>query len=137
MSRPTNSIGTHRFLSLDGAIDTPGETIDVVERKNVDGTGLFFTGKRGVPFTLTSTVDQADLASAGDTMIAYKDTLAEGLLTLIHVNANYDNVSVQFKVLEVVEVTRRTVIYTGWELLNPPHFAQLIAEWTLVAVAIP
>lgn len=137
MSRPVNSIGIHQFLSLDEAIDPPGESVDVVVRKNVDGVGLFLTGKRGQPFTLTSTVDQVDLTTAGDTMIAYKETLAEGLLTLVHVGRDYTNDKLlKFKVLNVVEVVRRTVVYTGFDLLNAPSEAQLIAQWTLVAVKV-
>jgi hypothetical protein len=67
------SIGSESFLSLRGALRGLRETLEVLERENVDGQGYRERGQRGPIFQLFSVVDVGSAGAARNKILTYED----------------------------------------------------------------
>ena len=67
----TSSIGNFNFIKLSGNPEAIKMTIEVVERKGIDGFEAWNTGFRGREFVLESFVDQATQTKAQELMSTY------------------------------------------------------------------
>jgi hypothetical protein len=129
-----SSIGPHQFLILAGQIVPPHEQVDdPVQRRGVDGTGLWRTGRRGDKFSLRSKVDQPSLDAARLTFRQYQDLIGQDPQQLVQDDFDFSQQGFQVFVLKVHLAALKT-IRTAVGGLNPPSLAWLEGDWELIAV---
>lgn len=135
MAFPDNFIGPHQFLSLRGSWQPPREEVQLQARPGVDGLIAWLRGRRGVPFTLLSQVDQPTLPVAYDTFATYLELVGQGAQQLLV--SDRDLTELGFGVL-VLDVRLVQAKWLGSATLGlfPPSGAFLECEWDLVAVDV-
>lgn len=134
MAFSLNQIGPYPFIRLDGAPLLPREESIAITRPGVPGTGFMKTAKRGKLFTLKSTVDVLDWATAQTTNDAYHSLANSSLVDVIFGGVNYGTLSIRFNVVdvEVVEIRRLTNTVGGLVAGE----AVVVANWQLIGVKV-
>jgi len=128
-----NSIGSEQFVEIVGAPDLAKMRLELVERPGVDGTGIWETGIRGKPFTLTTRVDAEDLRAAIEAFGRYCAMPESGPVDVVLQDVSYLTYGINFQVLDVRprEICELASSSGG---LNPPSLGWVECEWDLVAV---
>ena len=124
------SIGPHIFLTMKEHPEVPKEEVEVVKRPGVDGVGIWRTGKRGSPMTVTTTVDAASFAVGQAMYLSYSNLIANAAVAII-----WEGLAMPFlvNVLDVRVITLNA-ISTSVGGINPPSGAVLVCEWDLISV---
>ncbi len=137
MAIPVNLIKGSYFMSLVGQIEPPRAMLEVDQRGGVDGSEILRTGKRGVPFTLVSTVD---CSSYADGQWIFKNEYQQlwieadaGNLVQSDYDVSTDGYYVKVLGVRMLSLRQARVIVGG---LNYTSGAILICEWTLLAIEI-
>ena len=134
MALPIFKIGTFQFFSLSEPPQTPSEMADVIQRAGVDGTGFVKTGKKGSEFSVTSTVDVANKATAHALAATYHTLEHSGIYNVVHQGISYSAAGVVF-VVRKVELVSIKGLRTSAGGLNG-GLAWLTCRWTLFPVII-
>ncbi len=132
MALPEQSIGEHKFIILQGNPVVPSEKLVIDEWLGIDGTEITRTGKRGIPFTMVSQVDQTTLKAADTTYQEYLDMIEDDPQTLTQ-----DGEAVagaKFQVLDVERIRRTSITESVGGLKNNPQ-ALLVCAWTMIGIA--
>jgi hypothetical protein len=103
----TNSIGDFTFIDLVGTIYLRQESLEVIERPGVVGTGFRKLAARGKPFELVSINYVWDFATARTALIAYNALVGEDPVAVIRNSINYGT----FVVLNVTEAEPPFAVY--------------------------
>lgn len=139
MALPIFSIGTFRFLALEGQPLPDLEEVDVVARPGVNGVGLWKLGKRGSPFTIVSKVDAITKIRARALYASYKQLIAADPVVLVWSSINL-RVTEEFlvAVLDVIPTPGPSGGVRGLGSasggLNPPSLGFIACQWTLIAI---
>lgn len=136
----TSSIGSFRFIQLSEPPQPPKKHVEIIQRQGVNGSAIWETGTKGVPFSVRSKVDARDVAHAFRLWHDYVQTIGERLtITWGGQTPVYwfewlsGRQSYYVVVLDVTEpLIRRVASSSGG--LNYPHGAWLEATWKLLAV---
>jgi len=131
-----NTIGQFEFIALHGSPLPPVEQIVVLSRPGVDGNSAWRTGKRGMPFQLTSVVDAEDVDAAYSELLKYKKLIGKDPVEL-----NKDSVEMEVKakykvLVRNVEQVRiqATLVSSGG--LVPNSRAKIVCRWELQAIEV-
>lgn len=131
-----NMIKTYPFLRMEGQIEPPVEQLDApIQRRGVDGSGFWKTGKRGPPFRVRTWVDHQSMAVAWTAIKAYRVLVGEDPMAFEINDQEWNNDDWKVVVL-AVEVVDWHAVVGGTGGLNPPSGAMLVLDWTLVAVEV-
>jgi hypothetical protein len=128
-------IGEFEFLDLVGFPEQVKRQISAIPRAGVDGHTIIDEGSRGKPFTLTSRVDQQDLAQARATYAEYCTLIGDDPVELVWQNID---LSVENFLVVVLDVVPRAMHALAWGSaggLHPPSLAWLECDWQLLALA--
>lgn len=132
----TNSIGVYEFAAIQGVPGILTDSVEVIERANVDGTALRGLGRRGQQFTVRTIDDQATLSDCRTQLQAYEALVGFGLWRLVVNDVDYQATEgMLFAVLAVApaRITKAPVIVGG---LNVTSGAVLYAAWQLKAIEV-
>lgn len=131
-----NSIGPFNFISLEGAVDIPGQVIVVDSRPGVDGMEFTLLGLKGQPFPMISTVDIDDLFWSDPSVQDYKTLIELGAVD-VWKNGVPLLADCLVKVLNVTKLDTRQIATAVGNKLSAQSGALLVCRWDLVAVPIP
>lgn len=121
------------FLTLNGALVPSRPTFDREVRTGVNGVGLWYTGRRGEPFSISTQLDCISVAAAGQTYAAYHAAIMTKK-NLYYCSALFGTVLIHNVLLtEVRKLTRRVGGING----SGAGGAMLYAQWTLETLHSP
>lgn len=136
MALLTQQIGPFFFLDIKGAPEFTGPQLELIVRPGVDGTAVFYTGYRGIPFTVRTTVDTANLAAALNGYDAYRGL--KGANPVVMIWQGLPIVGQLFQVLDVRHAPGSPRAFLNSTLgLNPPSRGWLSCEWDLLPILNP
>lgn len=130
-----NSIDDFQFISLEGAVDMPGQQIVVDSRPGTRGMEFTLLGVKGQPFVMVSLVDMDSIFDADLQLAAYK-----GLIESDPVNVWKNGVALigfRVKVLNVTKMRVDKINTAVGNKLSPLSGALLECRWDLIAVPVP
>jgi hypothetical protein len=127
------SIGQFEFLSLAGQVEPPKEECLLLSRPGVEGVAVWRVGKRGIKFTLRSTVDAESHAHARQLFAAYAATIGGEPVELVWDGLEMTDEGFKVIVLDVRPVEIKAII-GGVGGLNYPSEGWCVCDWDLVAV---
>jgi hypothetical protein len=123
-----NKIGSCQMLSLEGLPAELTRALELIEHQGVDGQAFRQRGQRSAPFTLRSTVDQADGAAAATTADTYRALAGGDPLSV------YDEFGTEWPYVLVLAVRIAGIVPISTPVggLVPADAATvlLIADWT-------
>lgn len=120
------SIGAFEFITLNGAIQPPGQQLEEITRPRVDNTAYRRSGIRGEVFTLKSMVDVLNAFGGGVLLQDYKDIQG----TIVTVIDDTGEVWVDVAVLRVdPDPNKKIVSGVGGLVVDPELIVR--ALWTL------
>jgi len=128
-----NSIGPFNFISLEGAVDMPGQQIVIDSRPGVTGMEFTLQGRKGQPFVLMSTVDKDSIFWADAEVDLYKDLIAVGLVDVFKNGVPLVGACL-VKVLNVTKVDVQKISTAVGNKLSNQSGALLTCRWDLIAV---
>ncbi|HEX4150509.1 MAG TPA: hypothetical protein VHY20_16035 [Pirellulales bacterium] len=131
-----NAIGDFFFIDMQQAIPTVAlEQLRLATREGVDGVFVMQTGARGVPFTLRTIVDAADMATALLLYNLYTTLIASDP---VEIYWNSVNLSAGDQLYQVMNVRPIKICASGPNMggINPPSYALCICDWDLVPVVV-
>lgn len=115
------------FLTLNGALVPSRPTFEREIRPGVNGVGIWSTGRRGEPFSISTNLDCASVTAAGLAYAAYHAAIMTKK-NLYYCGAFFGTVLIHNVVLtEVRKLTRRVGGING----SGAGGAMLYAQWTL------
>lgn len=130
-----NSIGLHKFIALHGSVEPVRQQIaPLLVRPGISGLGFMRTGVRGMPFRLTSAVDQVSLADCHALFGMYRLLIGAAAVELIQHDYNYQAENMLAVVLDVRLARPPQEVLCAVGGLYPPSGAKLECEWELVMV---
>ncbi len=128
-----DSIGPYTFIRLDGNPEPPRSGVEVVARAGVNGVGVYYTGRRGAPFTMRSTADFASLEAARTEFTQYQTLVDQDPVDMVWTGLNVGgNENCRYQVLAVRQVSLIAVRGLGGRAGTSG--ATLRAEWDLIAI---
>lgn len=116
------------FLSLQGALMPSRPTYEREVRSGVDGVGLWLTGDRGQPFSITTTLDCISVAAAGTAFAAYGAALPSKK-DLYYCSALWGTIAVLD--VSLVSVRKFNVARGGIQSFTGGSGALLTVQWTI------
>lgn len=130
-----NSIGEFKFISLEGEVDAPAQSVMVDSRAGVDGLEFTFLGKKSQPFSLVSLVDADSITDANLLVLDYKQLIAEDVVDITKNGVSL--MTYRAKVLGVTPLDiRACAVAVGNKISNQAR-ALLQCRWDLIAVPNP
>ena len=115
------------FLNLNGALVPSRRTFEREVRTGVDGIGIWYTGQRGEPFGVSTLLDCASVAAAGQVFAAYHASIMSKK-NLYYCGAFWGTVLIHNVMLtEIRKLTRRVGGING----SGAGGAMLYAQWTI------
>lgn len=119
------------FLSMTGALQPTRVQFERVIYPGVNGIGIWSTGTRGEPFSVTTEADAANAAGAATLIAAYLSTIS-GTLDLYRAGISYGTVLVHNVIEERVKQLGRTI---GGNVVSSGSSSFLVVcQWTLEGV---
>lgn len=121
------------FLTLNGALVPSRPTFEREIRPGVNGVGLWYTGRRGEPFGISTQLDCASVTAAGQVYAAYHAAIMTKK-NLYYCSAFWGTVLIHNVMLtEVRKLTRRVGGING----SGSGGAMLYTQWTLETLHSP
>lgn len=121
------------FLTLNGALVPSRPTFERETRPGVNGVGIWSTGRRGEPFSISTNLDCASVVDAGQVYAAYHAAIMTKK-NLYYCGALFGTVLIHNVVLtEVRKLTRRVGGING----SGAGGAMLYTQWTLETLHSP
>jgi hypothetical protein len=114
------------FLSLQGVLIPSKPTFEREVRPGVDGIGVWLTGNRGEPFSITTTLDCVDVAAAGTAYAAYGAAIPSKK-DLYYAGAFWGTVMIQNVVLQSV----KKLVGSVGGIQGGGATALLTVQWTI------
>lgn len=130
-----NSIGDFNFISLEGAVDAPGQMIAIDSRPGVAGMEFTLLARKGQPFVMMSTVDMDSIFWADSELSAYKGLIDEGPVWVWKNGVPLVNACL-VKVLNVTKVDVQQISNAVGNKLSNQSGALLTCRWDLIAVPL-
>lgn len=134
MAYLSNKIGDYDFISLDGKVDPPAQTLAIDSRPGVTGMEFTFLGRKAKPFTLISVRDVDDLPQADLFVLAYKSLIAEDTVDVIQNGVPLLFGQFLVKVLDVTPMPIQTIATAVGNKRSAQAGVLLICQWDLIAV---
>lgn len=135
MASTLNKIGDLTFLTLSGAIDPPGQELELIARPGVNGVAAWLTGTRGQPFQLIAALDCGTLADAEAAVVTAKALIGADPVNIIKASHDYSTQQLVFLVINVRAINGTPHLLGGCTGgLNPPSGAWLELAFELLAI---
>ena len=132
-----DTIGPFHFIALHGSVEPTREQIaPLLARPGIDGLGFVRTGRRGIPFRMTSVVDQVSLEDCLAVFGFYRLLIGAAAVVLIQDGYSYLNEGMKAVVLDVRLLRPPHQVLTAVGGLHPPSGALLECEWELAMVEV-
>jgi hypothetical protein len=130
-----NSIGNYFFINYDRPPGAPKQHVIDKARPGVTGKAFWRQGTWGDPDVVRTRVDAPNVLIALQEMARYRALIGQNPVILVYagVPSTALGFNVVVKDVRLVEASSRLIAVGG---LNPPGLGFLVAEWTLVPVAI-
>lgn len=129
-----NIIGGFDFITLDGRVDPPAQTVVIDSRPGVLGMEFTFLGKKAKPFTLISTRDVDDLTQADVFVAAYKALIGDNTVSITQNGVQILVGQYLIKVLDVTPLTVQKISTAVGNKRSNQAGVLLTCRWDLIAV---
>lgn len=116
------------FLSLQGPLALSQPTFEREVRAGVNGIGIWFTGERGEPFNLTTTLDCTSVVNAGVALKSYRNAVLTKK-DLYYAGVFWGTVMIQKVMLQ--SIRKFTAPVGGVQGWSGGSGAMLTVNWTL------
>ncbi|MCP4571473.1 MAG: hypothetical protein GY838_03910 [bacterium] len=130
----TNKIGPHQFTALSGQWIPPAQKVRVEARPGVDGVEVTKEGKRGEPFSMTSTVDCENYKDAIDKFTEYTELVDADPVVVTQGDESSSAQKFKCKVIAVRKLHAGKLVNAIGNKQSEDAGALLVARWEMIAI---